>query len=182
MTAGCNPAHRSAPLAMCAVLDDSRVSQAAVTEACLTHRHPLAGDVAAAVACLCRTLIRGTEWPVALGLAAAGRSRETGRAIETRSREPLSRSGFAPDALGAAIHFVDTADCFADALARAIDFAGPANYCPVLVGSIGGARWGRAQIEETFLRHQYSLMPRLSAAALALAGGWQNAEQYSNDA
>lgn len=180
MTAGCNPAHRSAPLAMCVAIADSRVSQAAATEARLTHRHPLAGDVAAAVACLCRTLIRGEQWSTALGLAAAGRSLETCRAIEMPSPERTSRSGFAPEALGTAIYFLDTTDSFSDALARAIDFAGPANYCPVLVGSIGGAKWGRAQIEETFLRHAYSLMPRLSAAALALAARSRNAEPNSH--
>jgi hypothetical protein len=67
-------------------------------------------------------------------------------------------------------------------LARSIDFAGPANYCPVLVGSIGGARWGRAQIDETSLHHHGDLMARLKAAAFALASGWQDVEAYQHDA
>jgi len=176
MTAGCNPAHRSAPLAMCASIEDSAVGRAAVTDARLTHRHPLAGDVAAAVACLCRALIRGASWSAALGVAAEGRSAETRRALEIPPHGKLSRNGFAPDALGAAIHFVDASTTFSTALARSIDFAGPANYCPVLVGSIGGARWGRAEIEDSSLQHQRDLVPRLKAVALDLARGWQNTE------
>ena len=182
MTAGCNPAHRCAPMAMCASLEDSGVDRAAVTEARLTHRHSLAGEVAAAVACLCRALIRGTQWSVALSVAAEDRSPETRRALEIRPPAGLSRSGFAPEVLGAAVHFVNASDSLPTALARSIDFAGQANYCPVLVGSIGGARWGRAQIEERFLHHQGDLVPRLTRVALSLARGWQNAEVYPHDA
>jgi len=52
LTAGCNPAHRSAPLAMLAAIEDSRLPHAAKAEARLTHRHALAGDAAAAVVVL----------------------------------------------------------------------------------------------------------------------------------
>lgn len=176
MTAGCNPAHRSAPFAMCASIEDSGIGWAAVAEARLTHRHPLAGDVAAAVACLCRALIRGVPWSASILVAAEGRRSETRRALEIPSPEAISRNGFAPDALGAAIHFVDASTSFAAALAQSIDFAGTANYCPVLVGSIGGARWGSTQIEGSALSHQGDLVPRLKTAALALGRTWQNAE------
>jgi hypothetical protein len=47
-TAGCNPAHRSPPLAMLASLTDDDLPHCAVTEARLTHHDPLAGDVEAA--------------------------------------------------------------------------------------------------------------------------------------
>jgi len=50
-TAGCNPAHRAAPLAMAAFLADEILGDCAVQEAALTHAHPLAGDVAAALWC-----------------------------------------------------------------------------------------------------------------------------------
>jgi len=172
LTAGCNPAHRIAPLAMCAAIIDSEVGAAAVVEAGLTHRHPLAGDAAAAIACLCRALIRGVPWPAALRRAAEGRGPETCAALEVHPHAVLSRGGFAPDALAAAIHFVHTAASFPAALARSIDFAGPANFCPVLVGSIGGARWGSAQIEESALRHHGELVPRVGEVALTLGGGW----------
>jgi ADP-ribosyl-[dinitrogen reductase] hydrolase len=46
-TAGCNPAHRNVPLARRASLPDSEIGPAADAEAWTTHRHPLAGDVAA---------------------------------------------------------------------------------------------------------------------------------------
>lgn len=35
------------------------------------------------------------------------------------------------------------------------------NYCPVLVGSIGGARWGRAEIDEALYAHHDDLVARL---------------------
>jgi ADP-ribosylglycohydrolase len=50
MTAGCNPAHRCAPLAMAPFVPDEELAERALQEARLTHHHPLAGDVAAAVA------------------------------------------------------------------------------------------------------------------------------------
>ncbi len=60
LTAGCNPAHRAAPFAMCALLPDCGLAAAAAAEAKLTHQHPLAGDVSAAVATLlCLTCISG---------------------------------------------------------------------------------------------------------------------------
>jgi ADP-ribosylglycohydrolase len=181
-TAGCNPAHRSAPLAMCASIEDAGLDRAANAEARLTHKHPLAGDVASAVACLCRALIRGVPWSVALRMAAEGRSPETRRALDIPALEGLSRTGFAPDVLGAAIYFVDSSASLSTALTRSIDFAGPANYCPVLVGSISGARWGRARIDETSLHHHGDLVPRLKATAVALASGWKNVEAYRHDA
>ncbi len=174
MTAGCNPAHRLAPLAMCRWLDDPALDRAAIEESRLTHGHPLAGEVAAEVVRLCRALIRGTAWPAALRGVADGCSPEIRRALESAHAGELSRGGFAPEVLRAAVHFVDSADSLSAALVRSIDFAGPANYCPVLVGSIGGARWGRRQIEDDLLQHHKLLIPRLTAAALDLAAGWRD--------
>jgi ADP-ribosylglycohydrolase len=171
MTAGCNPAHRSVPFATCASIPDSSLAQAATSEALLTHRHPLAGDVAAAVNCLCRALIRGAPWSVAVKVAAEGRSPETRHALALQAAPKLSRNGFAPDVLGAAIHFVHESASFANALTRSIAFAGPPNYCLVLVGSISGARWGAGQIDAAWLRHHDVLVPRLTSIARALASG-----------
>jgi len=173
MTAGCNPAHRCAPLAMCAALDDPALAGAAIVEARLTHRHPLAGEASAAVACLCRALIRGVPWPDALRSAAEGRASEIRDALEGRPRDRLSRGGFAPEALAAAVFFVGASSCFADALARSIAFAGPANYCPVLVGSIGGARWGRSGFDGAAIGRQADVARRLEGVAEALASGWR---------
>ena len=173
LTAGCNPVHRSAPLAMLATLPDPDLAAAAITEAQLTHRHPLAGDAAAAVALMCRALIRGEPWQEAVRLAAADRLPETRQALTGDGK--LSDSGFSPDALRAAVHFIGTSDTLSAALDRSIEFAGPANYCPVLVGSIGGARWGTAAVPSTLLALHANLLPRLASVAETLARGWHDA-------
>jgi ADP-ribosyl-[dinitrogen reductase] hydrolase len=144
MTAGCNPAHRCAPLAMAPFLPDDELAGSALREAGLTHHHPLAGDVAAAVAVLCRALIRGEHWDDAVSRAAAGRLGPTVQALDENSWYPMSPGGYAPEVLRAAAHFVAGHDSFADALGASLAFAGPANYCPVLVGTVAGARWGRS--------------------------------------
>jgi ADP-ribosylglycohydrolase len=43
LTAGCNPAHRSPPLAMCAAVKDDDLGEYTLVEARLTHQDPLAG-------------------------------------------------------------------------------------------------------------------------------------------
>ncbi len=66
-TAGCNPAHRSPPLSMLAAIPDENLPACALTEARLTHHDPLAGEIAATVNNLCRSLIRGVRWQDAVG-------------------------------------------------------------------------------------------------------------------
>ncbi len=185
MTAGCNPAHRCPPLAMASFIPDEELADAARSEAALTHRHPLAGDVAAAVAVLCRALLRGQAWADALERAAAGRLDETRQAILEGARGPGGRGGFAPEAIRAGVYFVTSGSTFAGALESALQFAGTANYCPVLVGAIGGARWGADRIPPGLLDH-----PRLSeikaeveATAASLAATWPaNAGRQCNPA
>lgn len=160
-TAGCNPAHRSGPLAMLASLADADLAGCAVAEARLTHHDPLAGEVAAVVTSLCRSLIRGDPWDLALQGCGEFAGREG----------PGNNGGFAPDVLRAALHFVGTSACFTDALERSLAFAGPSNYCPVLVGAIGGARWGASAIPPPALAH-VEILPRVEAAANGLAAGW----------
>lgn len=169
-TAGCNPTHRCGPLAMCIDIADADLAAAAQAEARLTHRHPLAGDAAAAVAVLCRALIRGEPWSIAVRRAASDRLPQTRSAL--LGREELARGGYAPEALRAAVHFVATSADLSDALTRALAFAGPANYCPVLVGSIGGARWGSAAVSEAALAHHGDLVPSIQALASDLAATW----------
>ena len=84
----------------------------------------------------------------------------------------MSTGGFAPDVLGAALFFVRTSSSFADALERSIAFAGPSNYCPILVGSIGGARWGAAAVPKEAVDH-CSVLPQVSSVAAVLAESWQ---------
>jgi ADP-ribosyl-[dinitrogen reductase] hydrolase len=160
-TGGCNPAHRSQPLAMLASIADQDLAGCALAEARLTHYDPLAGEVAAAVNELCRSLIRGAAWGVALQRCGSFAGQEG----------PGNYGGFAPDVLRAGLHFAGTSACFAEALERSLTFAGGANYCPVLVGAIGGARWGVSAIPQAALAH-VDILPRVKATAEALAAGW----------
>lgn len=141
LTAGCNPAHRIAPLAGCPDVPDSQLAAAAKAEAALTHFDPLAGDVSAAVAVLIRLLISGVPWRRALAEAAADRMSKTQMALTNQFSGNLRSGGYAPDVLGAAVHFLDTQSDFQSALNESLLFAGPANYCPVLVGAIGAVRY-----------------------------------------
>lgn len=175
LTAGCNPAHRIAPVAMCATIADEHLGTTAQAEANLTHQHPLAGDAAAAVARLCRALIYEVQWQAALDWAALGRGDKIRDALLARhepGQSSLSRGGFAPQVLAAAVHFVSVASTFDEALSMAINFAGPANYCPVLVGSIGGARWGLSAIGRASYTHCQEIEPRIMAVADSLGRGW----------
>jgi ADP-ribosylglycohydrolase len=158
---------------MLATLPDPDLAAAAITEAHRAHLHPLARDVAAAVALLSRALIRGLPWKEAVTLTAESRPPETRLALTGNGE--LSDSDFSPDALRAAVHFVGTSDTLSTALEHSIEFAGPANYCPVLVGSIGGARWGAEAVPSSLLAPHAGLLPRLGEASGTLARGWRNA-------
>jgi hypothetical protein len=103
LTAGCNPAHRCAPLAMAPFLPDEEVAGCALREARLTHHHPLAGDLVAAVAVLCRASIRGEPWDDAVSRAAAGRLGPTRQVLDLESPAPLSPGGYAPEVLRAIV-------------------------------------------------------------------------------
>lgn len=171
-TAGCNPAHRSVALAACSSVSDADLAEAANAEARLTHRHPLSGDAAAAVVRLCRSLINGMSWQDSLSFAAMGRQSETARALDVTSTAAITADGFAPNVLRAAIHFVNSSESFHSAIIRSIEFAGLANYCPVLVGGIAGARWGRSSIGDDDLRHHASLLAQLQRTSALLAETW----------
>ena len=172
-TAGCNPAHRIGPLSMLRAIPDSQLTMAAMDEAALTHRHPLAGDVSAAVVTLCRSLIRGLDWHNARAAAQRGRMIETSDALEVSNIDCLKRGGFAPDTLAASIYFISTSSNFQTALNDALRFAGPANYCPVLVGTIGGARWGTSKIPQDAVRHLGGLLAIVRHLGRQLAKPWQ---------
>ena len=141
-TAGCNPAHRAAPLAMLDVSDEKLIN-ITIQEAKLTHWHPLAADVSVATVLLCRKLWRGGGWHASISSVRKGRMVDTQRALETHNINDLSGDGFAPNVLAAAMYFLMNSDSLSEAIESSVNFAGPANYCPVLVGTIGAARWGK---------------------------------------
>lgn len=170
-TGGCNPAHRSVPLAMTSYVTDNQLAGMAKLDAEITHFDPIAGDVAAATVVLCRMLIRGKSWPEALTIAAVNRMPETVSALMYSDESDLSCSGYSPDVLKAAVYFVGAHDSFGEALEASILFAGSDNYCPVLVGAIGGARWGASSIPEKHFGHCDKL-DRVTAMAEGLANMW----------
>jgi ADP-ribosyl-[dinitrogen reductase] hydrolase len=170
-TAGCNPAHRSSPLAMLATLADGDLPDCAVTEARLTHHDPLAGNVAAAVAALIWSLLRGAAWEIALQRSADGRQAQTSEALLSGQEGPATSGGFAPEVLRAAVYFVGSSSSFSEALERSVGFAGPANYCPVLVGAIGGARWGSSAVPAPALAH-VDILRRVETCAHGLSAAW----------
>lgn len=163
-TAGCNPAHRSSPLGMMSQLDIQQLAYYAKQEATLTHHHPLSSDVAAAVVVICHQLVHGATWEKAIDSANTDRLPETVKAISEPNPESLKRGGFAPDVLAAAIYFVESSGSFDDALRRSLQFSGPDNYCPVLVGSIAGARWGMSTINRSLIEH-CTILSRVQAVA-----------------
>jgi ADP-ribosyl-[dinitrogen reductase] hydrolase len=141
LTAGCNPAHRIAPLSLVSSIPIAQLPELAKQEARISHFHPLAGDVSAAVVVLCRALLDGEDYEVAKGMAATNRLPETCEALLDPDDRRLSTSGYSPEALRAAIHFINRGSCVDEAIAEASLFAGDSNYCPVLVGAIAGALW-----------------------------------------
>jgi ADP-ribosylglycohydrolase len=165
MTAGCNPAHRCAPLALAATLQTEKLGAAAREQARLTHLHDLAGDAAAVIVILLRDLITGTAWDSAAQTVPA--------ALLPSASHPLSEDGFSPNVLRAALHFVSAEATFAAALDASTSFAGPENYCPVLVGAIAGARWGASEIPAYSLVHcSAEDIARVNSAAAALTATW----------
>jgi ADP-ribosylglycohydrolase len=175
--AGCNPAHRCPPLAMAAWLPLDELPKAVQAEASLTHIHPESVDAAVAVAVLCRLLIIGVKWEEALERTADGRGEAVRHALRTRYGDPIRSGGYAPDVLGAAVSFLDGAAGFTGALERSLEFAGPANYCPVVAGALAGARWGRSSIPRWLLTDG-SIVPRVESAAERLSRDWSASDPH----
>jgi len=151
-TAGCNPVHRALPLALVRFVDDSALTEIANSEARLTHRHPMAGAVSGAYLKILRELINGSTENV-LDIALETSPVDFRQYLEDQWCNPPSRGGYAPEVLRAALHFTNTAISFDDALESAVGFAGPENYCPVLVGALAGAKWGDESVSPAHLSH-----------------------------
>lgn len=137
-TAGCNPAHRIAPLALFPFIMTPDIGRLARREAMITHHHPLAGDMAALMALICRLVIEGYSWR---DVKRISRKMEPS-AWAAVDNAKTSDGGFAPDVMRTALHFLDGQD----SIQRSIDFAGQANYAPVLVGTIDRLRQSQAVV------------------------------------
>ena len=143
-TAGIAPAHRSAPLLM--IARDEELVDLAMREARLTHWDPIAGKISAASFLLCQYLLEEKNW------------NDIQEALESRfalqlhvTEIVLSRGGFAPRVFESAWYFLRSTNSFADALQKSLDFAGSANYCPVLVGLWGSCLY--KNIPKYFAQH-----------------------------
>lgn len=144
LTAGANTAHRATAIGGAAVIPDAQVADAARVEARLTHWHPDAAESSAATATIVRCMLRGATLDTAVAEAASVTTGLVHALLSdhTPDRSQLSRGGYAPKVVEAAVYFTRAATDFADAIARSIHFAGMSNYCPVLVGAFAALRFG----------------------------------------
>lgn len=178
LTAGCNPVHRALPLALVRFVDDSALTEIANSEARLTHRHPMAGAVSGAYLKILRELINGSIENV-LDIALETSPVDFRQCLEDQWCNPPSRGGYAPDVLCAALHFTNTAVSFDEALESAVGFAGPTNFCPVLVGAIAGARFGYQSINPRNTSHCSSIhLDRALALGKQLASTWSWPQEH----
>ncbi|ELR11124.1 uncharacterized protein ACA1_387230 [Acanthamoeba castellanii str. Neff] len=195
-SAGCNAAHRCPPLAMAAFIADDDLVQTTMSETKITHVHQLAVESAVASSRICRELIQGSTWDNAISktrelLKSMNASHEVLTALNPANTErcSLDRGGtsewsailsvilsFAPDVLRTALYFVENSRDFNSALDPSLTFAGSANYCPVIVGALAGARYGRSAIHEAHFTSNRELSPalltRLGSVVDSLAAGW----------
>ena len=129
-TAGCGPAHRIAPIASYTKIPTDRLFSIAIEEAAITHYHKDAGNCSAIMALLCRYLIEGNSWKESKEIVSQNEDLKfTWNKIESAN---LNNSGFVLDVMHSAFHFLDNKN----SLENSLLFAGPANYCPVIVGII----------------------------------------------
>jgi len=171
MTAGCNPVHRNSPIAMSAHIQDDEIPGIAERESLLTHKHHLAGLVSAISLRLIRSLIRGTDWPEAVLKLDNISSPPISDALKEARNGKKYSSGYSLHVLGAAIYFVNSATNFDEMLEKAIDFSGDENYCAVLAGSLGGARWGASYISNLWFAGLKDI-DKVNLVASNLANDW----------
>ena len=133
-TAGCAPAHRISPLAGFSVIPTHSLIDLARQEAKITHYHPDAGNCSAIMVLLCRHLLEENSWKEAKKLVSENiELKETWKKIMNAE---LNKGGYVLNVMHSAIHFLDDDN----SLEKSLNFAGPANYCPVIVGIIDKIR------------------------------------------
>jgi len=129
-TAGCGPAHRIAPLAGFINIPANQIIDFARQEARITHYHPDAGNCSAVMALLCRYLIEGYSWDESKNFV--NQNAELKSTWINIQNANLNKGGYVLDVMHSAFYFLNEKD----ALEKSLKFAGPANYCPVIVGII----------------------------------------------
>ena len=144
MTAGANAAHRATAIGCASAIPDARVASEARREAQLTHWHTDAAEASVATALIIRGMLRGASLSDAVAAAAAATTGVVSAMLQRKTidAQRLSNGGYAPKTLEAALHFTQTSTSFTHALLSSIAFAGPSNYCPVLVGAFAALKFG----------------------------------------
>lgn len=175
MTAGCNPLHRCPPLALSPNILAADLKQVSKEEARLTHFHPLAGEGSGLVTSIIRNLIIGKSWEEGIMLATRGQPDWILKMVSSIV-PPTSRGGYTLDVLKATLYFLHNADSFQDALQQSFDFAGPANYCPVAVGALAGARWGAGSVDPSSYRQNQEHVPGIDSLAERLSQLWKEVQ------
>ena len=137
-TAGVGPAHRATPLAL--FYRGSALDDVVCREAKLSHYSSIASETSVVAARLCSHLLDGFELEEAIHKASVGMQHVSLAYLEMENR---NKGGFGPNVLQTALSFLREGGDFAHALNSSLQFAGPNNYCPVLVGSIGGCLFDR---------------------------------------
>ena len=127
-TAGCGPAHRIAPLAAFKNIPTNKLVDYARQEARITHYHPDAGNCSGVMVLLCRNLLEGYSWDESKDLVS--KNEEVKATWINIQNANLNNGGYVLEVMHSAFHFLDREDALNNSLA----FAGPANYCPVIVG------------------------------------------------
>ncbi len=177
MTGGVSPAHRSAPLGVLLAkktqwlwtapqpLEPEKsirfqlgIGAADIVngEAKLTHYNPIAREISKATNIIIMCLILGLDFEDAVRHSLDSIAWSNVRDDLTNKelvRSELINSGYSPSVLIAAVWFIRNTNSFEEALTESIKFAGITNYCPVLVGSIGGAMYGIDAIPSSCTEH-----------------------------
>ena len=148
LTAGCNPAQRAYPLALCPKIDDEKLFEISCAEAHLTHFNGQAGQVSGIINLILRRLIKGDSWKEAVDFAfdkAPADLTADIREIHQRYTDDHILSAhtdpaYAPNVLHTTLYCVNKADSFDDAYTRVQEI--DKHYSPTLVCLLAGARWG----------------------------------------
>ena len=184
LSSGCNPAQRSFPLAFCPWIKDDDLFTTAGDEASLTHFSATAGQVSGLVNLICRRLLKGDDWDIAVKTAFSTAPNLLGEIREIQNRykhdavlNARGHPAYAPNTLHTSLHCVTNADSFENALKRANEIE--KQYCPILVGLLAGARWGvpKSMLDSC---HQNKLN-EIRQAAKFFTDKWNKQSSLKND-
>lgn len=182
-TAGCAPAHRSYPLALCHYISDEDLFECSVKEAKLTHYNPIAGQVAGIINVICRSLIKNISFRDAVNSAfEIPRLHPDVQSVAIfygrRVYPPEEKhAAYAPTVLCAALHYVSTSRSAAEAIAKAHET--DKHYCAPIVGILAGTLWG-IPMEMYKDNIQDAQLKTLRQAAGSLSSMWPSVSNGPN--